>query len=112
MPVVKIHIPSTVLPFERPILVKEARNVLVEVLKIDEYAGQVLMYETLPQWRSISSQRNIDFVCVEIYMKPGRTQEMKQELMNKLKELINKHTGAKIEDIICFIVEPPAENWG
>lgn len=112
MPLIKIHISSTTLPFQKPILVKEARCVLIDTLKIDEKKGQVILYEAMPQLRCIQAERSLDFVYVEIIMMPGRTKEMKQDLMNKLKSLIQNHLEIPISDIICYINEIPEENWG
>ncbi len=111
MPTVKIHISSTILPFQKPILVKEVRKSMVEMLNIDEQVGQVILYETLPQLRSTHESRNSNFVYVEISMHPGRSTEVKQALLQKISSLISKYAEIDLKDINCCIIEIPAENW-
>jgi len=111
MPVIKIHISSTVLPFKKPILVKEVRKALGEVLGIDERLGQVILYEALPQLRSVHESRNGNFVLIEITLKPGIAPEMKKELMKRINTLAAKHLEIEGKDISCCIIEIPMDNW-
>lgn len=111
MPIVKIHISSTVLPFQKPILVKEIRKTLVEVLKVDERIGQVILYESLPQLRSAHESRSSSFVFIEVTMYPGRTPELKKELMQKLCCLACRHLEVDEKDINCCLTEISPENW-
>ena len=111
MPTVKIHIASTILPFQKPILVKEVRKSMVELLNIDEQIGQVILYEALPQLRSAHESRSSNFAHVEIIMYPGRSTEVKQALLQKISSLISKYVEIEIKDINCCIIEVPRENW-
>lgn len=111
MPTVKIHISSTILPFQKPILVKEVRKSLVELLNIDEQIGQVVLYEALPQLRSVHESRSSNFVYVEITMYPGRSPEMKKTLLERICSLVSKYVEIDIRDINCCIIEIPPENW-
>lgn len=111
MPTVKIHIASTILPFQKPILVKEVRKAIVEQLEIDEQLGQVILYEALPQLRSVHESRNSNFVYVEITMLPGMSTEAKQALLKKVSSLISKYAEVDMKDISCCIIEIPNENW-
>ncbi|HKM17328.1 MAG: tautomerase family protein [Firmicutes bacterium] len=110
MPQVKIHM-SQVTKTDEHALVEEIRSTLVEVLGIKENIGQVMLYKTPAEFRSIHASREQDFVFVEITMYPGRTQEMKQTLCDKLSALINKHTQVGPSDIICCIIEVTPENY-
>jgi len=111
MPIVKIHISSTVLPFQKPILVKEVRKSLVDILDIDERIGQVILYEALPQLRSAHESRSSNFVYVEVTMYPGRSPEIKKELLQSISSLITKYMEIEPKDINCCIIEIPPENW-
>lgn len=111
MPTVKIHISSLILPFQKPILVKEVRKAIVELLSIDERIGQVILYEALPQLRSAHESRSSNFVYVEITMYPGRSPEVKKTLMQKICTLISKYAEIEIKDINCCILEIAPENW-
>jgi len=111
MPTIKIHIASTLLPFQKPILVKEARKSMVEMLNIDERIGQVILYEALPQLRSAHESRSSNFVYIEITMHSGRSTEVKQALMQRLCSIVSKYAEVEIKDINCCIIELPVENW-
>lgn len=111
MPTVKIHISALMLPFQKPLLVKEVRKSLAELLNIDEQIGQVILYEALPQLRSVHESRNINFVYVEITMYPGRSPQVKTALLQRICGIITKYTEVEIKDVNCCIMEIPQENW-
>jgi phenylpyruvate tautomerase PptA (4-oxalocrotonate tautomerase family) len=111
MPIIKIHISSTIMPFQKPILVKEVRKSLSEILGIDEKIGHVILYESLPQFRSAHESRSNNFVFAEISMYSGRSAEIKKTLLKKINTLISKYLEIDEKDINCCIVEIPKENW-
>ncbi|MGE5630310.1 MAG: tautomerase family protein [Caulobacteraceae bacterium] len=111
MPIVKIHISSTILPFQKPILVKEVRKSLVELLNIDEKVGQVILYESLPQLRSAHESRSSNFAFTEITMLPAESPDIKKALMQRINMLISKYLEIDEKDINCCIIELPQENW-
>ena len=111
MPVVKIHISSTVLPFQKPVMVKEIRKSMVELLNIDEQVGQVILYEALPQLRSIHESRSSSFVYEEKTMYPVRSPQVKTALLQKICSIISKYAEVDMKDISCCIIEIPQENW-
>lgn len=111
MPVAKIHISSTVLPFQKPIMVKEVRKAMVELLDINENIGQVILYEALPQLRSNHESRSSCFVYAEITMYPGRSPQIKASLLQRISSILSKYTEVDIKDINCCIIEIPPENW-
>jgi len=110
MPQVKIHMSQATKTNEH-MLVEEIRSALPEVLGIKENIGQVILYKTPAEFRSAHGSRDQNFVFVEITMYPGRTQEMKQSLCDRLSALIHKHTQVDPSDIICCIIEVPPENY-
>lgn len=111
MPTVKIHISSTILPYQKPILVKEVRKSMVELLNIEEQTGQVILYEALPQLRSVHESRSSNFVYVEITMYPGRSSEVKKSLLLRICNLVSKYLEIELKDINCCIIEISPENW-
>ncbi|HYF84497.1 MAG TPA: tautomerase family protein [Clostridia bacterium] len=111
MPTVKIHVSSTILPFQKPILVKEVRKSIVELLNTDERISQVILYEALPQLRSAHESRSSSFVYVEIIMYPGLSSENKKVLLQRVCSLVSKSIEIDMKDISCCIIEVPAENW-
>mgnify|MGYP000915395778 CR=1 FL=1 len=110
MPQVKIHL-SQETKTNEPLLAGEIREALVEVLGIKENIGQVIIYKTPSDCRSIHKSRDRNFVFVEINMYSGRSQEMKKMLLDKICILINKHTNIDLSEIICCVIEIPPENY-
>ncbi|HIJ57610.1 MAG TPA: hypothetical protein HPQ03_16010 [Deltaproteobacteria bacterium] len=111
MPQVKIHISSSVDKRNKAALVKKIRSSVPKILNISESIGQVMLYETPPELRSAHESRDQNFVIVETFMYPGRSQEMKERLMRHFIMLINEYTGVPEKDINCIIHEISPENY-
>ncbi len=111
MPIIKIHVSSMMLPFQKPILVKEVRKSMVELLNIDENNGQVILYEALPQLRSAHESRSSSFVYVEITISTGLSHETKKTLLQRICSLVSKLAEVDKKDINCCIIEVLNENW-
>ncbi|WP_069650133.1 tautomerase family protein [Caloranaerobacter ferrireducens] len=111
MPQVKIHISSSIEFENKSLLVKEIRESIPQVLGISQNIGQVMLYESPKECRSIHESRDINFVFVETTMYPGRSKKMKEKLMQRFIFLIHKYTGVDKKDIICVINEIPPENY-
>lgn len=111
MPLVKVHISATEIPAVKPLLTKRLREVMVETLQIDDNIGQVLLYEAVPQYRAIHSDRSNRFVFIEVLMYPGRTHEMKASFMQAMVEEVNKILNIDIRDINVCLIEIASDNW-
>lgn len=111
MPLIKVHICESESPANKPLLTKRLREVMVERLQIDEKIGQVLLYDTLPQYRSIHADRSNRFVFIEVLMYPGRTLAMKASLMQGLVAVTSNILKIDSEDINVCIIEIASENW-
>jgi len=111
MPFVKIHIANSIQPDIITSLARDVRTILVEVLKIEETVGQVMVYQTLIEFRSAHISRDINFAFIEITMYPGRSVEIKKKLMEKVNLLVHITLGVSQSDINCCIIELPPENW-
>lgn len=111
MPFVKVHISATESVPNKPLLTKNLREILVDKLQIDEKIGQVVLYETMPQYRSIHHSRSKNFVFMEILLYPGRSAEMKRSLMHGLVHEVNRMLRIDMEDINCCLIEVSQDNW-
>lgn len=111
MPLMKVHIASTEIPAAKPLLARKLREVMIEMLSLDEKTGQVLLYDAVPQHRVIHSGRSSSFVFIEVLMYPGRTKEIKNSLMQGLVEEVGKILHVDAENINVCILEVPSENW-
>lgn len=111
MPLLKVHICSSEAPANKALLVKTLRDVMVQKLQIDEKLGQVILYETKPQHRSIHALRSNNFVLLEVLMYPERPAEVKELLMKELVEAVHKILKVNIKDINCCLIEVQQDNW-
>lgn len=110
MPFIKVHISSLEAPAKKPLLARQLREIMLKTLQLDEKLGQVLLYDTVPQHRTCSSERNSRYVLIEILMHPGKTIETKKALMLGLLQETARILGIDAGDIQCCIQELPPEN--
>lgn len=92
-------------------LAEEVRKVVLKVLEVDQSYGQVIIYEAPMYDRSNHENGNLNFVFVEITMFAGETKEVKQLLVQKIVEQIEKIEGVNKEEINCVIHEIQQENY-
>jgi phenylpyruvate tautomerase PptA (4-oxalocrotonate tautomerase family) len=111
MPFFKIHLSDEIARESLTQLAGEARETMVDVLKIDPAHGHVVVYTTPRTQRSVHESRSIDFVFTEMLMFSGRTDEMKEALYAALSRVIEKHTGVDKVDILFNIIENDRKNW-
>ena len=111
MPFVKIHITNSIPSDILTVLASDIRTALVEVLQIEKTVGQVMVYQTPKEFRSAHISRDINFIFIEILMYPGRSAEMKKNLMEKINCLVHNSLGVAPRNINCCIIELPPENW-
>lgn len=111
MPFIKVHINSLEAPGNKALLVEKLREIMVEKLNIDEKIGQVVLYEALPQYRAIHIEREKSFVFIEVLLYPGRTAEMKENLMRGLVDTVHNILRVDKKDINCCLLELAQENW-
>jgi len=111
MPQIIIHIASSMREGERTALVREAREAVTTVLKLDTIIGQVILYESPVEYRGVHDERSPHFVFVEIFMYPGRSRETKKELVDRLLFLAGKYAGLDENNCLAVIHEIPRENY-
>ncbi|MDF2841358.1 MAG: Tautomerase enzyme [Clostridia bacterium] len=111
MPLLKVHISSAEAPANKSLLVKRLKEVMIEKLQINEKIGQVLLYETSPQFRAIYNNRSNHFVFIEVSLYPGISSEIKQDFVTGLVEAVKGIFKIDVSDINCCIQEIPCNNW-
>lgn len=111
MPLIKVHICSTEAPANKVLLVKTLREIMIEKLQIDKKIGQVILYETQPQLRTIHTDRSYNFVFIEVIMYPGRSTEMKEAFMIGLVEAVHRILKVDMQDVNCCLLEIQQDNW-
>jgi phenylpyruvate tautomerase PptA (4-oxalocrotonate tautomerase family) len=111
MPQVIIHMSETPDQGAKSMLVKEIRQAISKTLGLDIIIGQVILYESPVTSRETHADRDPNFVLVEVFMYPGRDSALKEELMQRIFALINRHTDLDQKDIHGVIHEIPKENY-
>lgn len=94
-------------------MVKSLRTCMVETLELSEEQGQVLLYEALPINRATAADKK-SMVFVEIKLVEGRTDEMKQALVDGVAEIVSDAMELKKSQVLCLFEEYPrnAYAWG
>ena len=111
MPQVIIHVSTSVEEGSKAIMVKEIREAITKVLKLDTIIGQVILYDSPVTHRGTYANRDPNFVFIEVFMYPGRSLQVKQEMMERFILLINRYTGVERDNIHALIHEIPQENY-
>ncbi|NLM68894.1 MAG: tautomerase family protein [Firmicutes bacterium] len=109
MPLVKVHLSQTTKAAE--LLAGAIRETIVEVLGIAADIGQVMIYQTPVELRSVHNSREQNFAVVEIVMYSGRNRVIKEKLSEKICSLIKSHINIGLSDIHCYIIEIAPENY-
>ncbi|OIJ16199.1 hypothetical protein BKP35_04265 [Anaerobacillus arseniciselenatis] len=92
-------------------LADEVRQVVIDVLELDESFGKVIIYEAPMYDRSNYENGDLNFVFVEIMMFAGRMEETKTLLVQQVIEKIEKIEGVVRDEINCAIHEINSENY-
>ena len=111
MPQIIIHMSETPDQGAKSMLVKEVRQAISKTLGLNIIIGQVILYESPVANRETHADRDPKFVLVEAFMYPGRDPALKEELMERVFALINRHSEIDRKDIHGVIHEIPKENY-
>jgi len=111
MPQVIIHMSTAIEEGPKGALLKKVRETITHVLKLESVIGQVVLYESPLMHRCVSEGRDPNFVFVETFIYPGRSPELKAELMERVIYLINQYTDVDSKNILAVIHEIPRENY-
>ncbi|MFZ5351924.1 MAG: tautomerase family protein [Bacillota bacterium] len=111
MPQVIIHASDSLDVKAQQVIVSEVRQAIPEVLGIDENIGQVILYKSSFDSRSIHESRDTAFMFIQISMYPGRSRELKERLANRVIDVICKYSNVSTRDIICTISEINPDNY-
>ena len=111
MPQVIIHMSTVIEEGPKAALLKKVRETITHVLKLEPVIGQVVLYESPLMHRCVYEGRDPNFVFIEVFMYPGRSLQVKQEMMERFILLINRYTGVERDNIHALIHEIPQENY-
>jgi phenylpyruvate tautomerase PptA (4-oxalocrotonate tautomerase family) len=109
MPLVKVWVGSGRSEADRRRLLEAVHQSVVEGLEVpDDDRTQFVVEHGGTEFRGATSN---EFVLVEIFMRPGRSQEMKQRLYERIAANL-PGAGVEASDVLVALHEIPIENWG
>jgi phenylpyruvate tautomerase PptA (4-oxalocrotonate tautomerase family) len=111
MPHIIMHVSNIMDEGAKSAFLKRARATVNEVLQLDETIGQIILYESPPKHRCTYADRDPNFVFFEVFMYPGRSLELKAQLIERITYLITQVTGVEPKNIHAVIHEIPAGNY-
>lgn len=74
---------------------------------ITEHSGEELIYD--PGYMGIA--RTDGVVFIQIFLRRGRTVEMKQAFYRRTAELIHANAGVRVEDVLITLSENEPPDW-
>ncbi|MDQ2834299.1 MAG: tautomerase family protein [Acidobacteriota bacterium] len=74
---------------------------------ITEHAGEDLVYD--PHYPNID--RSDGVVFVHVFLRKGRSNEMKQAFYQRTAEMLNKLAGVRLEDVFIAMSENDLADW-
>lgn len=74
---------------------------------LTEHSGDSLIYD--PQYLNI--QRTDDVLFIHVFLRKGRTTEMKQAFYRRTAELLHQRTGIRPEDVLIVLSENDLADW-
>lgn len=109
MPLVKVWIQRGRASSDKRRLLDAVHRSLVEALEIpeDDRTQLLLEHEGIETPVGMTEA----FTLVEVFMRPGRTPEMKEELYRRVAANV-AGTGTQPSDVLVALHEVPLENWG
>ena len=111
MPQVIVHASKKMTAERKTRMIREMREAIPKLLDIPDHIGQVIVYETAPENRSVHAGRDRHFIFFEATMYPGRTGAVKANFMHHFMELLSKFAEVNMGDINGVIHEIPPENY-
>jgi phenylpyruvate tautomerase PptA (4-oxalocrotonate tautomerase family) len=109
MPLVKIWVGPGHSGTDKRRLLDAVHQSVVEGLEVpDDDRTQIIVEHEGMEVRGATSK---SFVLVEVFLRPGRSQDLKQGLYERVAANLST-VGVKPSDVLVALYEIPLENWG
>lgn len=112
MPLVKIDVFKNNSEDYKKTMLEIVRNSLVETLEIKDDSIIQRLYEIDRNFYDVPNNKSSNFTIVEITFFPGRSNDLKKSLINKICNGLKRELNIDSSDIYVVIQEPPLDNWG
>lgn len=70
------------------------------------------LYEIDPDYFETSSEKTNQFCMIELTLFPGRSLEVKEQVIFEITRLLGERLEIPAEDVFIVINDPPYGNWG
>ncbi len=104
MPQIIIHAEDDGLARAKAELVNKVRKEMIRCLELEPHQGQVFLYEALPIHRAMTPSKKA-MLFMEIKMIEGRSDAMKQALVDALANIVEETMGIDRKQVLCLFEE-------
>lgn len=112
MPFVKVEIIKGKSDEYKKMLLQAIHEALMSALEIEEDDRYQRLYELDFENFERRAAKTDKFTLIELNLFPGRSKELKRELIKGITSLLGERLEIQATDIIIIMHEPPLDNWG
>lgn len=112
MPFVRIEILSGKTPEYKKTLLQAVHDAFVATFDIEEDDRYQRLYELDEDCFERRKAKTDRFTLIELTLFPGRSKELKRQLIKQITRLLGERLGIAPTDVFIIMHEPPLDNWG
>jgi 4-oxalocrotonate tautomerase family enzyme len=112
MPFVKVEIIKGRSDEYKKLLLQTIHEALISIMEVEEDDRYQRLYELDLENFERRAAKTDKFTLIELNLFPGRSKELKRELIKGITSLLGERLEIRAADIIIIIHEPPLDNWG
>jgi 4-oxalocrotonate tautomerase family enzyme len=112
MPFVKVEIIAGKTKEYKKELLESIHMALVNTLEIEDDDRFQRLYELDHDNFERRSSKTEKFTLIELTLFPGRSREVKGNVIKEITYLLKKNVGIEATDVIIIIHDIPLDNWG
>lgn len=112
MPLVRIEILEGKSKDYKTTLLQSVHDGLVNALSIPDDDRIQRLYEIDNDCFELNDYKTDKFTLIELTFLPGRSKEMKRNVIKEITRLLGERLEIKPADVLITINEPPLDNWG
>ena len=84
----------------------------MSILEIEDDDRFQRLYELEPDCFELRAAKTDKFTLIEFTLFPGRSKEIKRNVIKEITRLLGDRLEIQATDIIIIMNEPPLDNWG
>ncbi len=112
MPLVKVEIVKGKNIEYKKMLLQSIHEALMLVLQIEDDDRFQRLYELDAACFERRAAKTDKFTLIELTLLPGRSKEIKRNVIKEVTRLLGERLEIQATDIIIIMHEPPFDNWG